>query len=76
MVGQAAEEDCVFVMTDRSARNLAWQDGLPGDNHVPVKLAEFKGSELLGLPVAVRFLLRISLFPSYSCLGTSVRPSA
>jgi len=49
---QAAEEDCVFVMTDRSARNLAWQDGLPGDNHVPVKLAEFKGSELLGLPVA------------------------
>lgn len=54
---QAEEEDCVYVMTDRSARNLAWQDGLPGTDHVPVKLAEFKGSDLLGLPVAVRFLL-------------------
>ena len=53
---QAEEEDCVYVMTDRSARNLAWQDGLPGADHAPVKLAEFRGSDLLGLPVAVRFL--------------------
>lgn len=47
----ASEEDCVFIMTERSASNLAWQNGLPGQDHVPVKVADFRGKDLLGLPV-------------------------
>ena len=54
--GRAGGEPCVFVMAARAARNLAWQDGLPGGppsgaGPVPA-LATVTGADLLGTPVA------------------------
>ena len=54
--GRAGGEPCVFVMAARAARNLAWQDGLPGGappgkDAVPA-LATVAGADLLGTPVS------------------------
>lgn len=41
----------VYVMTERSALNLSYQDRLP-ETGKPEKLLELKGSDLLGLPLS------------------------
>jgi len=54
--GRAGGERCVYIMAPRAARNLAWQDGLPGGGppgRAPVPpLALLSGADLLGTPVA------------------------
>lgn len=40
----------IYVMTDRSALNLSYQDRMP-ETGKPEKLMDLKGSDLLGLPV-------------------------
>ena len=45
----------VYVCTERSALNLAYQDRLPVWGK-PEALLELKGSDLLGVPLQVRAL--------------------
>jgi len=43
----------VYVMTERSARNLSWQDRLPPTG-APERLLALTGQDLIGVPLRVR----------------------
>jgi leucyl-tRNA synthetase len=43
-------DDEIYIMTERSALNLSYQDRMP-ETGKPEKLLDLKGSDLLGLPV-------------------------
>jgi leucyl-tRNA synthetase len=43
----------VYVMTERAARNLSWQDRLPPTG-APERLLALTGQDLIGVPLRVR----------------------
>ena len=50
---QAKAAGEVYIMSQRAARNLSYQDGLATSGE-PVALLTFKGHDLMGLPLKVR----------------------
>lgn len=46
----------VYVMTERSARNLSWQDRMPTTGQ-PERLLQLQGQDLIGTPLEVSWLL-------------------
>ena len=58
---QAPSPGEIYVMAARSARNLAYQDGLMEAGVQPVPLLTVKGRDLLGLPLKVRSLRNLKL---------------
>ena len=66
----------IFVMAARSARNLAWQEGLAVDAATgAAPLATVTGAQLLGTPLSVRLQYGVGTpFPlRVGCSGIAVR---